>query len=76
MFLNVDRGNVITAGVFIGDGGVCSWSEGHHHLKIPAPVPTMLLKLGILSMPHSIGTLVLVFNVSEFVRLCKLLLPQ
>ena len=67
---------MITAGVFIGDGGVCSWSGGLHRLKIPALVPMMLLKWDILSMPHSIGTLVLVFDVSEFVQLCKLLLPR
>ena len=76
MFSNVERGNVITVGVFIDDDGVCSWSEGLHRLKIPALVPTMLLKWGILSMPCNIGTLVLVFDVSESIRLHTLLLPQ
>ena len=76
MFSNVKRGNVITVGVFIADGGVCSWSEGLHHLKIPAPVPTMLPKWGILSMPHNIGTLILIFDVSESVQLHTLLLLQ
>ena len=74
MFLNVERGKVITAGVFIDDGGACSWSGGLHRLKIPGLVPTMLPKWGILSMPHNIGTLILVFNVSESVRLHTLLL--
>ena len=74
MFSKVERGKVITAGVFIVDGEVCNWSGGLRRLKIPVQVPTMLPKWDILSMPCNIDTLVHVFSVLESVRLCILLL--
>ena len=65
---------MITAGVFIVDGDVCSWSGALRHLKILVQVLMMLPKWDILSTPHNIGTLVHVFGVSESIQLHILLL--
>ena len=76
MFSKVDKGNVITVGVFIVYGVVCKWSAGFRRLKILVQVPTMLLKWDILSTPRNTDTLVHVFSVLKYVRLHMFLLPQ
>ena len=74
MFSKVDKGNVITVGVFIVYGDVCKWSADFRCLKILVQVPTMLPKWDILSTPHNTDTLVHVFSVLKFAQLRMFLL--
>src|ERR1700728_129326 len=75
MFSYDDSGSLIIVGsadAFIADDGSCISLGVLRYRKIPLPVPTMLRQWGIPSISRSIGTLFLVFDVSEYFRLRRL----